>query len=350
MATMKEIAARCGVSTATVSNILNGKKRVSEETRNKVLSVAEELHYFPNHIARVLRKKQTNTIGIIAEDLTVFSIPDIIDGITEYCEQHRYHMFLTNLRLLKKLQEQYAASDLENDVGIHQCFQNLLSVQVDGIIYVAGHERVIRCFPEELPVPAILAYGYSKSAKIPSVIVDDEISSRDIVRYAIAMGHRKIGVIGGTEGSIHTQGRLAGYKRALNENGIAYRSDFVKYCNWKRQAAYQNTDQLLSEGVSVIFCMSDIMAGGVYDRLNELGIRVGKEIAVLGYDNQELSSYLSPSLTTAALPLHRIGYTAASMLVQRIEKGKDGTRSSSDLEEIKIPCSIVLRQSVTQRK
>ena len=71
---------------------------------------------------------------------------------------------------------------------------------------------------------------------------------------------------------------------------------------------------------------------------------------MLGYDNQELSSYLSPSLTTAALPLHRIGYTAASMVVQRIEKGKDGTRSSSDLEEIKIPCSIVLRQSVTQRK
>ena len=347
---MKEIAARCGVSTATVSNILNGKKRVSEKTRRQVLAVAEELHYFPNHIARVLRKKQTDTIGIIAEDLTVFSIPEIIDGITECCEKNKYHMFLTNLRLLKKLQEQYAASDLSGDMEVRQCFQKLLSVQVDGIIFVAGHERVIRCFPEELPVPAILSYSYSKSPEIPSVIVDDEISSRDIIRYALSMGHRKIGVVGGTEGSIHTQGRLEGYRSALGEAGVAYCPDFIQYCDWKRQLAYQKTSQLLSAGVSAIFCMSDIMAGGVYDRLNELGLQAGKDIAVLGYDNQELSSYLSPSLTTAALPLHRIGYTAASMLIRRIEKEGESSAGPGTLEEIKIPCDIVIRQSVERHK
>lgn len=348
MATIKDIADRCGVSTATVSNILNGKQKVSEETRKRVLSVAEELHYFPNHIARVLRKKHTNTIGIIAEDLTVFSIPEIIDGITEYCEKHKYHIFLTNLRLPKKLKENYGVSDLNGSEEILQYFQKLLSVRTDGIIYVAGHERMIRCFPKEFPIPVILSYGYSQSKEVPSVIVDDKESSRELVRYAIEMGHRKIGVIAGTKESFHTLGRLEGYQSALSENSIIFNKNLVKYCDWKRNFAYQHTDQLLKQGVSAFFCMSDIMAGGVYDRLNELGIHIGKDIAVLGYDNQQLSEYMTPPLTTAALPLHQIGYTAASMLVQAIEGNQEEIIQCQKIQEIKIPCNIVIRQSVNR--
>ena len=98
MATIKEIAKACGVSVATVSNILNKKPGASEATRNLVLKTAKEMNYMPNYVAKNLKARNTRSIGVIAEDMTIFSIPDIIDGITEYCEKVKYQILLTNLK------------------------------------------------------------------------------------------------------------------------------------------------------------------------------------------------------------------------------------------------------------
>ena len=107
MATIKEIAKACGVSVATVSNILNKKPGASEATRNLVLKTAKEMNYMPNYVAKNLKARNTRSIGVIAEDMTIFSIPDIIDGITEYCEKVKYQILLTNLRLYKKYNDYY---------------------------------------------------------------------------------------------------------------------------------------------------------------------------------------------------------------------------------------------------
>ena len=102
MVTIKEIAQRCGVSIATVSNILNGKPNASEATRQKVLKAVKELNYTPNSIAKNLKLKKSQTIGVLVEDITVFCALGIIDGITKCCEEKGYHILLTNLRLFKK--------------------------------------------------------------------------------------------------------------------------------------------------------------------------------------------------------------------------------------------------------
>ena len=154
MVTIKEIAKYCNVSIATVSNIINGKPNASEETKQRVLKAIEELNYTPNYIAKNLKTKRTKTIGVVVEDITVFCAPEIIDGITKCCEKKGYHILLTNLRLYKKFGDSY----YENEnffQTVHREIRELISKQVDGIVYVTAHERVLKCLPEKLTVTLI---------------------------------------------------------------------------------------------------------------------------------------------------------------------------------------------------
>ena len=218
MATIKEIAKACGVSVATVSNILNKKPGASEATRNLVLKTAKEMNYMPNYVAKNLKARNTRSIGVIAEDMTIFSIPDIIDGITEYCEKVKYQILLTNLRLYKKYNDYYYhRTDYYGLVD--EEIRKLIATQVDGIIYVTAHERIMHCIPDNLSIPAVMAYGYTESKNIPSVVVDDERGAYEMIRYLIAQGHKKIGVITGKADSLHAQARLIGYQKALRDEG-----------------------------------------------------------------------------------------------------------------------------------
>lgn len=342
MATIKEIAKACKVSVATVSNILNEKPGASEATRELVLKMAEKMEYMPNYVAKNLKMKNTRSIGVIVEDMTIFSVPDIVDGITEYCEEVDYQILLTNLRLYKKYNDIYYNKDDYFGI-VKREMRRLAAKQVEGIIYVTAHERVMRCIPENFSIPSVLAYGYTKSGKVPSVVVDDEHGGYEAMQYIIENGHRKIGIIMGKSDSIHAQSRLLGCQKAFCDNGIIYDPELVRIGDWTREAGYQNTDFLLEKGVTAVFCMNDLMAGGVYDRLDELGVKIPEDISVAGYDNRELSGYYKPPLTTINLPLHDIGYRAAEIMIDMLEK-----KILPQEEEVvyQMPCKRMIRSSV----
>lgn len=342
MATIKEIAKACHVSVATVSNILNKKPGASEATRELVLKTAKEMDYMPNYVAKNLKTKNTRSIGVIAEDMTIFSIPDIIDGITEYCEEVDYQILLTNLRLYKKYQDVYYDREDYFDT-VKQEIKKLMAKQVEGIIYVTAHERVMHCIPEDLPIPAVMAYGYTESGKVPSIVVDDEHGAYEVVSHLIRHGHKRIGVMMGKIESIHAQARLVGYQKALRDNGIVYDPEIVAQGDWTREGGYQIADELLEQDVTAIFCMNDIMAGGLYDRLDELGKKVPNEISVAGYDDRELSSYYKPPLTTIKLPLHDVGYRAAQVMIDLLEKR---ITLQEQAMVYQIPCEMRIRKSV----
>ncbi len=346
MSTIKEIAKACNVSVATVSNILNGKPGASANTKKLVETAIKELDYTPNYVAKHLKMKNTRSIGVIAEDMTIFSIPDIIDGITKHCEEVDYQILLTNLRLYKKYEDRYYNRD-DYYERVRLEIRKLMSKQVDGIIYVAAHERVIQCIPDNLTIPAVMAYGYTKSAKVPSVVVDEVHGSYQMVQYLIDNGHQRIGLITGKKDSLHAQERLKGYQKALFDNQLLYNPELVQEGDWTRYTGYSNTDELLSKNVTAIFCMNDIMAGGVYDRLEELGLAVGKDISIVGYDNREVSSYYKPPLTTVNLPLHNIGYRASELMIQMLI----GNHLLEDKEIIyQIECEALIRKSVNMNK
>lgn len=322
MATIKEIARACHVSVATVSNILNHKPGASDETRKMVMEKIKEMNYTPNTVARNLKTKNSRSIGVIVEDMTIFSIPDIVDGITEHCEEKNYQILLINLRLYKKYDDTYYHRDDYYGLVRDQIWK-LLAKQVEGIIYVAAHERTIRCIPEDLPIPAVMAYGYTESSKIPSVVVNDEDGAYQITKHIIDQGHQRIGVVTGKSDSAHAQERLVGYQRALYESGILYNPSVICTGDWTRISGYRYTDLLLEKKVTAIFCMNDLMAGGVYDRLEELKLMPGEDISVAGYDNRELSGYYKPPLTTITLPLHDIGYAASEVILEMLENHED---------------------------
>lgn len=341
MVTLKEIAKECRVSPAIVSNILNGKPKVSEETRQRVLDTVEKRGYRPNYIAQGLRNQKTKTIGIIAEDIAQFTTPEIVDGIMSRCEEKGYRAVVKNLRLYARWSDSWYDNESSYHSILDPTLKELESIRVDGIIYIAGHARVIHCFSEDFKTPAVMAYAFTDNRRVPSVAIDDKKSACEMIHYLISRGHRKIGVIGGRENNIHTQQRLQGYQKALFENRILFNPSWVRYADWEKEGAYQEARELLKEDVTAVFCMADRMAGGVYRCLDEIGLRAGRDIAVAGFDNHDIAEYFVPGLTTMALPLREIGNVSADYLLKQMEEAQEEIP-----EKILIPCTFTERESV----
>ena len=346
--TIKEIAKECNVSDTTVSNILNGKPKASEETRKRVLAVVEEKGYKPNYIAQGLRQNKTKTIGVIAEDIAQFTTPGMIESIMAYCEDNGYRTIVQNLRLYGRWEDKWYNNEKNYCSVLDGVLQELNSVKVDGIIYLAGHARIVSSFVRRCTFPAVMAYAYTKDANIPSVVIDDEASSFEINRYIISMGHRKIGVVAGRNDNIHTEKRLLGYQRALCEAGILFNPELVQYGDWERKSGQTAAKTLVDRGVTAIFCMADRMAGGVYDYLEEQGLRVGTDISVAGFDNQDMAEYFRPGLTTMALPLSQIGRHAARLLLDKLTGKTADEETGEACKEIYIPCRLIERKSVAK--
>ncbi len=346
MITIKEIARECNVSPTTVSNILNGKPKVSQETKERVLETVNRLGYSPNYIAQGLRNQKTKMIGIIAEDIAQFTTPEIVEGIMSYCEENGYRSIVKNLRLYARWSDSWYNKEADYHAILEPAIRELTSIMVDGIIYIAGHARVIHCFPERFSTPAVMTYAFDSNPEIPSVGIDDQGSAYEIVKYLISKGHRKIGVIGGKADNIHTQERLLGYQKALFEHQILYNPAWIRYAAWDEVSAYPEAQELLKTEVTAVFCMSDKMAGGLYRCLNENGKRAGENLAVVGFDNQEIARHFIPGLTTMSLPLKEIGNVSAKLLLQQIEGAEKGTPRNDVKQKILIPCTFIERESV----
>lgn len=351
MVTLKEIAQHCGVSVTTVSNIVNNSpKKVRNETRKKVMEAIEELGYHPNYFAQGLRRQRTKTIGVITEDLAQFTTPEIVEGIMKYCEEKKYRVLLQNLRLYSRWQDKWYNDETLIHSVLDPAMKELVSIKADGLIYIAGHEREIHLFEEKTDMPLVLAYCCSDES-MTSVEIDDEEGGYQMVSYILAQGYRKLGVISGRADNIHAKRRLLGCQRALFEAGIPYNPSRVLDANWEPEKAYTMTAKLVNAGVDAIFCMSDWMAGGVYNCIHDMGLEVGKDIAVTGFDNEKVANWYIPKMTSSRLPLLEVGTESARLLFEKIEKqdSDDNGADSDTVKHIKIPCEIKIRESVPKR-
>lgn len=347
MTTIKEIAQKCGVSSSTVSNIINGKMNMGEETKNRVLEEVKKSGYQPNYFAQGMRKLKTKTIGIIVEELDNFSTPSMIEGIMKTCEDNGYRTILVNMRMYERWRNAWwDEKEVEYNSVLEMAIKEILFMKVDGIIYVAGHARIINCFPDYLKIPAVLAYGYSASDKYTSVVIDDEQGGYDMTKYLISKGHRKIGVISGCVDNIHSIKRYQGYQKALFQEKILCDPGLIRYGDWFRASGYKETGYLMKEGVTAIFCFNDIMTGGVYDYLEDHQLKAGKDVSVVGYDNQEFTVYFRPAVTTMEIPTKEIGSKAAEALLQLMDE--KGNWEETETRKIEVPCKLIERNSVAE--
>ncbi|MCQ2520561.1 MAG: LacI family DNA-binding transcriptional regulator [Lachnospiraceae bacterium] len=345
MITVKEIAKLCDVSPSTVSNILNGKNNMSQETKDKVLKCIEETGYRPNYYAQGMRRQNNKTICIIAEEICQFSSPAIVESIMNDCEAAGYRTVLINLGMYLKwdtLGLDVGSEALMNE-NTEPAFTEAEAIRADGVIYIAAHGRELDVVPKNFDIPVVFAYGLSKGNKYKSVVIDDELSSMKAIEHLMENGHKKIGIVSGRENNFHTVERLKGVKRAFDKHKIELPDDLVLYGNWERESGYECAKTLVDKGVTAIWCMNDIMAGGVYDYLYEKGLKVGDDISVMGFDNREISGYFYPKLSTMSIMLERIGSKVTDVMLREIE---DPIYRERTIEPEKIVCEFVERDSV----
>ena len=341
MATMKDIANLAGVSTATVSYVLNKTKKVTPEVESRVLQVIEKTHYRPNTIAKSLRMRKTNIISVLAEDIRGLPVPEIVDGISEYMEQSEYQVLLSNLRLLDKLLNQY--DKLGNYIDrVNQAMRLMENACVEGIIYVAMHDRHITGLRRPVHIPMVYAYATTDDEDALSVTYENERSAYEITRELIRLNHRRIALVAGHSASSDARLRLDGFLAAMDEAGLAVPAEYMRWGDWEYQSGLEQCDRLLEMAVkpTAIFAMNDVMAAGCYRSIKNHGLNIPADISVVGFDNQSFAKLINPPLTTVELPNREIGRNAARTLLLRVNN------QDIDTPALVLPCSLIERESV----
>lgn len=340
MATIKEIAQLAAVSTTTVSNVLNGKPGAASEAKAKeIVDLANRLSYTPNALAKGLKQRKSNSIGIITEDLTVFNAPEIVDGVDAYCEEHGYEIILANMRLFKRYNNNFTDTPQHQEI-LDAVVRNLMAKQVEGLIYVGYHCRELHCLPTTLSVPMVYAYCYPQNMQYSAVLYDDEKAAYDVTTLLTAKGHTKIGILSGPMTSFHSQCRLRGVQRALFDHGVLYNANAVLYGDWSRHAGYEAAKTLVDQGCTAIFAFNDLMASGLYEWCAEQGLEVGKQISLFGFDNRDISSGYMHKISTVELPLNEIGQKSAELVLRQVAGHK------AKAEKTFLPCRILERNSI----
>ncbi len=345
ISTIKDIAKKAGVSTATISYVLNNKGKISEETRSRILKIVNEMNYRRNTIAKSLRTSKTSTIGIIAEDITVFNSSGIIDGINKFVEEAGFHIILTNLRLNKRIGINY--SNISSCMAeISESIEVLLSRQIEGIIYIGVHPRDVTGIIRKINKPIVYTYCYTTKGDY-CVNYDDKLAAYEITDYFINMGHEKIAVVSGPVESLATCERLKGYKEALTDNNLLYKNGYIMNGDWKFESGAGAIKKILSQNKELptaIFAMNDLMAAGAIETAFNLGYSVPDDFSIIGFDNMEFSRFYRPRITTVDLPLNEMGTKSAEILINIINGKKVREKS------YKIKCRLIKRDSVKNIK
>jgi len=350
--TIKDIAAACGVSISTVSNVLNGKSnKVSKEVTSKILSVVEETGYKPNYLAKNLRASSTKTIGVIVEDLIQFSTSPIIEGLMQKAEEMGYSVVIENVRLFGRWSDKWMHDDALYQSALGPVMSKMEALHVDGIVYIAGYEHEVRLTNRPEGVPFAVVYASTEDDQVPCFKLDDEEGGYNSYKYLYSMGHRKIAIIAGEASSPHTVNRLRGIQKAMFEEGVLFDPSLVVYSTWNRDGGYRGMKALTEADITAVICMSDLIASGVYANMLERGKRPGEDLAIIGYDNHELSELVYPKLTTISLSLEEMGDAAVSWIIEKC--GSDSGSNEEEPEipmEIRIPGKLIERDSVYKMK
>jgi LacI family transcriptional regulator len=322
--TIKDIAREAGVSTATVSYVINGTRPVLPEKRDRVLEVIAKTDYQPNRVAKSLRTKKTNIIGVLAEDILAFPSARIINGISEYVENTDYQILLYDLRMLDSLFNQYHQI-VHNSDKINKALSLLVNgANVDAVIYIGMFDRDISGVITDIKKPFVMAYSSSKDEHSYSVSYENEDVSTELTRRVIDCGHEHIAVITGLAHTPPAKMRMKGITKAFREAGLVLDSAFVKYGDWERETGYSCMKELLQQESetlpTAVIAMNDLMAIGAMDAIRDANLRVPQDISVVGFDNREVSEFVYPKLSTVEIDLEEIGRKATELTNKLLNK------------------------------
>lgn len=328
MSNNKQVARLARVSTATVSRVVNNYPHISDSTRRRVIKAMRQLNYQPNRVARRLRLKRTQTIGLIVADITNPYYAAMIQSIDQVAYANEYGMLLSNTNEDPEKERKYI--DL------------LLNEQVAGIIISPANEDLELPEPSPGNTTAVVAVDRRLNrVPVDTVLVNNEKGAREATEYLIGLGHRRIGLITGPARLTTGRERQAGYVKALLEHGLELDGSLVKIGDFKQVSGYQLAGELLAMAhpPSAIFATNNLMTLGALNAIHEQGLAIPADISVLGFDDLSWAPSLNPPLTAVAQPTYELGRNAAELLFRRIANG------SGTPIEINLSPTLIVRDS-----
>lgn len=340
--TIKEVASVAGVSTQTVSRVINKRPDVSPETRTRVEKIIDQLGYRPSALARSLIQQRSYTLGVVTAGLRFIGPSRTLSGITSAAEEKGYSL------LLKEL-PQFDTTDLT------PIFQALHDRHVDGIIWAVpevGHNRNwINHSSLETGIPMVYL-AMEPLEDILVVSIDNYLGARMAVSHLLEQGYQHIGHVAGPMDWWEAQERMRGWKDVLSENqATSEANNRWTEGNWSSASGAQAIEKLFIQypEMDAVFVGNDQMALGVMQVATNKGLRIPDDLGIVGFDNIPESGFFSPPLTTIQQDQYRIGKVAVEQIIQIIEsslKGLEPERSNSFI----LSPTLVVRQSSLRLK
>lgn len=331
MTTIVELAKYAGVSKTTISRYLNGeaKGHISQETQKRIKEAIEELNYRPNDLARGLKKKQTNVIGVITNDLTNSFFLQMIEGIESELYKADYHMMVCN-----------SAMSLDREIELLKMLDQKM---MDGIIVIGLNMPVEHVTKLGIHVPIVLFERDAGKSMYDSIKIDNEKGVELVVRHLVQKGYKRIAHIEGAKESVVSKERKDLFFKTLAEYGRTVKPEYVVTGNYNMNQAYEAMKQLCGLKIppDAVFCSNDLMAFGAVRYLMEHNYRIPEDIAVAGYDDIDMAAMLQPELTTVHQPVWELARRGTRMLLKRIKMSNDIPKE---------PQSIVLTPELIIRK
>lgn len=336
--TIKDVAKKANVSTATVSLVLNDNKRISAETKKKVLKAIEELNYHPTRSARDLVSKITGNIGFILTDNHFLRTEPFYTKIflgTEFeARDFNYYVLLTTVN-----------KDFSEEDPLPRF---VLEKSVDGVLLAGKVPQLLIDKLNEYDLPIVFIDYFSKNEKWPVVQIDNINGGMTATEHLIDMGHTNIGFIGGDIEHPSINRRLHGYKMALYNAGIEFDESRVdaSESNTDRVNGYSAVKKLMKNksDITAIFACNDAMAIGAIRGLNEMGKKVPDDISIIGFDDVEADLMIDPPLSTIRVPKYEIGIEAMRLIVEVV------TKKSVSNKKVLVPVELIKRKSVKRKK
>ncbi len=335
--TIKDVAEKAGVSTATVSLVIHGNSRISNQTRKKVQSAIKTLDFHPSRSARGLVSKTTGNIGFILTDDHFLRTEPFYTRIflgTEFeAREGEYYILLTTIK-----------SNFNENTPLPRF---ILEKNVDGII-IAGkvpQNLIYRIY--ELKLPIVFVDYETNDNCCPLVLIDNIQGGMIATQHLIELGHKNIGFIGGDVNHPSISERLNGYRLALEKANIKFKSNLVvidaEYPD--RQFGYKSAQKLLAQNknITAIFACNDAMAIGAIHFLKESNYKIPEDISIIGFDDVEADILLEPPLTTVQVPKIELGAEALRTMI-------DFIKNKSNSKKILVPVKLVIRNSTSKNK
>ncbi len=332
MVSIKDVAIAAGVSTATVSRVLADKPYVRGEVRNRVMAVVKELNYSPNRVARNLRSRKSNVIGLIVSDIENPFFQQISRAVEDVAYEQGYSVMLCN--------------NDENPEKEILYLHLLRDENVAGII-LSPTRQTADNFSEisELNIPMVVIDRRVSNVEVDNILIDNVQAAHTITTHLIEHGYRRIGAIFGI-GSTTGRERREGFVQALKAYDQQPSTDLVKYANPREKDGFNTTLKMLQlpERPEAILTSNSLLAAGALRALRESEMAIPEEVAFASFDETTWAKLVVPALTVIEQPTYEIGRTAAELLLKRIH---DPTRSH---REVILRAKLIIRQSCGCRK